>query len=119
MLVRDFPFLDPRGITPDMSSRLQALTEDCVLLAQGLAAIEDKVRAAPILDLYTPVISPLGLQLAGTVMGHPLLGSRVIVTSQVWFADPEDRWVRTLSRFYRLARRGPDTQLSKLNGNVH
>lgn len=26
----------------------------------------------------------------------------MIMTSPLWFADPEGRWVRTLSRYYRL-----------------
>jgi len=34
--------------------------------------------------------------------GHPIHGDRRVMTTQVWFADPDGAWIRTLSRFYRL-----------------
>lgn len=106
MLIRAFPFLDPRRITPGFSERLQSLAADCALLERDVAFVSGRLRTAPVLDRYAPVLGPLGLQLVGDVTGHPQLGSRRIVTSQVWFADPQNRWVRTLSRFYRLGRAG-------------
>jgi hypothetical protein len=115
MLIRAFPFLDPRRITSGVSERLQSLAADCALLERDAAFVSARLRTAPILDRYSPMLSPLGLQLVGDVTGHPRLGSRRIVTSQVWFADPENRWVRTLSRFYRLGRaaeNGPGSSLS-------
>jgi hypothetical protein len=30
-----------------------------------------------------------------------------IMTSQIWAADPNGRWVRTMSRYYRLGARSP------------
>jgi hypothetical protein len=45
-----------------------------------------------------------GVRLVGHDRGHPLLGDRAVVTSSVWFADPNDTWARTLSRFYKLGR---------------
>lgn len=106
MLTSVYPFLDPRHITKAISSRLQGLAEDCVRFETGTAFVAARLRTAPLLDMYVPVISPLGLRLIGTVTDHPLLGARTIVTSQVWVADPDARWVRTLSRFYRLGQRG-------------
>jgi hypothetical protein len=47
-------------------------------------------------------MTPAGVRLIGHVTGHPVHGDRAVVTSPVWFADPEGTWVRTLSRFYRL-----------------
>lgn len=104
MLVRTYPFLDPRRISHAISTSLQSLADDCGRLERDVSFVTDRLRTAPFLDQYAPVVSPLGLQLVGRVSDHPLLGSRMITTSQLWFADPENRWVRTLSRFYRLGR---------------
>ena len=102
MLTEMFPFLDPVHITRELSDRLQALARDCLILEHDVTFVSARLRTAPFLDSYVPVISPLGLHLVGQVTQHPLLGSRRIVTSQVWIADPEGHWARTLSRFYRL-----------------
>jgi hypothetical protein len=104
MLTKIFPFLDPVHITRELSERLQALAKDCVILEHDVTFVSARLHNAPILDSYVPVLTPLGLHLVGQVTQHPLLGSRKIVTSQVWFADPEGHWARTLSRFYRLGR---------------
>lgn len=104
MLTKAFPFLDPRRITPDLAARLQMLADDCAKLAHDTAFVADRLTTAPVLDLYVPLVTPVGLHLVGQVTGHPRLGSRTIVTSQLWFADPGGMWVRTLSRFYALGR---------------
>ena len=104
MLTSVFPFLDPGMITHEFSERLNSLARDCALLEHDTSFVEARLRTAPTLDLYVPLLTPLGLHLVGQVTQHPLLGSRKIITSQLWFADPEGRWARTLSRFYNLAR---------------
>lgn len=104
MLTQQFPFLDPARITRDFSERLRSLAEDCARLERNAAFVTARLRAAPVLDLYLPLITPLGLHLVGQVTGHPRLGSRKVVTSPLWFADPDGMWVRTLSRFYALGR---------------
>jgi hypothetical protein len=104
MLTQQFPFLDPARITPELTARLQSLADDCARLAHDTAFVSARLRTAPVLDRYVPVITPLGVRLVGRVTGHPLLGSRKVVTSPIWFADPEAHWVRTLSRFYALRR---------------
>ena len=104
MLTKTFPFLDYRKITPDIAARLQILAEDSARLAQDATFVAARLRTAPVLDLYVPLVTPIGLHLVGQVTGHPRLGSRTIVTSQLWFADPDGMWVRTLSRFYGLGR---------------
>ncbi|MBN9042456.1 MAG: hypothetical protein BGP05_14505 [Rhizobiales bacterium 62-47] len=108
MLTKTFPFLDARNITPDFAARLQMLADDCAKLAHDDAFVTDRLTTAPVLDLYVPLVTPIGLHLVGQVTGHPRLGSRTIVTSQLWFADPGGMWVRTLSRFYALGRPGDD-----------
>lgn len=104
MLIRAFPFLDPRRITSELSERLRALADDCARLEHDTTFVTERLLNAPLLDRYIPVTGPLGIRLAGEVIGHPLLSAQRIVTSQVWFADPEGHWIRTLSRFYRLGR---------------
>ncbi|MFC0242636.1 DUF6634 family protein [Rhodopseudomonas telluris] len=104
MLTRSFPFLDPSTITAEFSERLTSLARDCALLEHDISFVEARLRTAPTLDLYVPMLTPLGLRLVGQVTDHPQLGSRWIITSQLWFADPGGRWARTLSRFYNLAR---------------
>lgn len=108
MLTKTFPFLDYRKITPDIAARLQILAEDSARLAQDATFVAARLRTAPVLDLYVPLVTPIGLHLVGQVTGHPRLGSRTIVTSQLWFADPDGMWVRTLSRFYGLGRPGDE-----------
>lgn len=107
MLTKQFPFLDPARITSDLTDRLQQLAEDCALLTQFGTASPSQLRTAPLLDRYRPVITSPGVCLTGYVTGHPVLGSRVVVTSQLWWADPKGTWVRTLSRYYRLGTPAP------------
>jgi hypothetical protein len=45
---------------------------------------------------------PQGVRLIGHANGHPRHGDRWVLTTQLWFADPDGAWIRTLSRFYRL-----------------
>jgi hypothetical protein len=63
--------------------------------------------AAPMRDVATR----LRLHLVGQVTGHPRHGAGKIITSQLWWADPDGMWVRTLTRFYGLGRPAdPDGQ---------
>ncbi len=62
------------------------------------------MRTAPTLDRYVPLVTPIGLHLVGQVREHEHRDAVPIVTSQLWFADPEGSWVRTLTHLYRLGR---------------
>jgi hypothetical protein len=104
MLTARFPFLNPARIDPDLTRRLRALADDCERLELGRPVSPILLAKAPVLEDWVPTVTPLGVQLAGHVTGHPLRGDRAIATSAVWFADPDDTWVRTLSRYYRLGR---------------
>lgn len=102
MLTQMFSFLDPAAITPDLAGRLCALAADCERLRQRGSVSPIELQSAPRLDDWVILQTPLGVQLMGNGTGHPRLGDRAIVTSPVWFADPDGAWIRTLSRFYRL-----------------
>jgi hypothetical protein len=102
MLIRQFPFLDPVRIEPDLARRLRALADDCERLALVRPVSPILLAKAPLLEDWVPTVTALGVQLVGRVSGHPLQGDRVIATSPVWFADPDGTWARTLSRYYRL-----------------
>jgi hypothetical protein len=107
MLTQLFPSLDPVYITPDLSPRLRALADDCDLLVVHREVSPWLLQQAPLLEDWVPVITLGGIQLAGRVTGHPVLhGDRWVMTSPLWFADPNGTWVRTLSRYYRLGSAG-------------
>lgn len=101
MLTRQFPFLDPARIEPNLTRRLR-MADDVERLELGRRVSPILLQKAPLLEDWFPTVTPLGVQLVGHVTGHPLRGDRAIATSPLWFADPDDTWVRTLSRFYRL-----------------
>ncbi|MBS4004940.1 DUF6634 family protein [Bradyrhizobium sp. G127] len=102
MLTQQFPFLDPIHATPDLTMRLRALADDAARLQQVRSVSPARLRTAPLLKYWTPLRRPEGLRLIGQVSGHPLIKGPMIMTSPLWFADPKGRWVRTLSRYYRL-----------------
>ncbi|WP_376774331.1 DUF6634 family protein [Rhizobium laguerreae] len=62
----------------------------------------DIVANAPLLENYSLAIGP-SYALSGVVSGHPhLTDGRQIVTSQLFYLDPERVVARTLNRCYRL-----------------
>lgn len=78
----------------------------------GPSALE--LDSAPELDLWRPQITVIGeLVLEGNVRDHPVLGDKAIITSPVIALDPDDRWARTVSRWYQLWRHHPQ------EGDVH
>ena len=102
MLTHMFPFLDPAHISSDLASRLHVLADDCERLTLGQAVPSTVLEKAPLLKDWVPALTPAGLQLIGCAVGHPVHGNRMIMTTPLWCADPDCRWARTLSRFYRL-----------------
>jgi hypothetical protein len=102
MLTNLFPFLDPAHITPDLALRLHVLADDCGRLELERTVSPILLLKAPLLEKWVPTMTPEGVQLIGHASGHPVHGDRIVMTTPLWFADPDGSWVRTLSRFYRL-----------------
>lgn len=118
MLTQMFPFLDPAAVSSDLGRRLRALADDCDLLCRGCGVSLLVLDAAPRLDSWAPVPTPIGIQLMGRVSGHPRLGDRTAITSPVWIADRHDRWVRTLSRFYRLGSQANPADIDRMTASM-
>jgi hypothetical protein len=102
MLTEVFPFLLPRNIEHDLSARLRSLAADLDEIRRGAAPGADVLADSPLIVEWHAALTPLGLRLVGFVAGHPLVGNRPAMTSQVWVVDPAGKWVRTLNRFYKL-----------------
>jgi hypothetical protein len=102
MLAEVFPFLLPHNIERDLPARLRSLAGDLEEIRRGDDPCADVLADAPLIVDWHATLTPLGLRLTGFVAGHPLLGNRPAMTSQVWVADAAGRWIRTLNRFYKL-----------------
>lgn len=65
----------------------------------------ESLAAAPVLENYRTAIGA-AFALSGTVHGHPRLrDGREIVTSQLFYLDPDLGIARTMNRWYRLGSR--------------
>lgn len=103
MLSDDFPFLLPCNLDHDLPERLHRLAEDVSQLCAGAEPNKSDLAHAPLIADWRVALTPVGLRLVGRVASHPHApNSRTRITSQLWVADAGGRWVRTLSRFYRL-----------------
>jgi hypothetical protein len=122
MLTDDFPFLLARHLEPDLAAKLRMLADDLERIAAGTAPTAAELAEAPVMLDWRCALSPVGLRLIGRVRGHPRLGDTVAMTSQLWAAASDDTWIRTLSRFYRLAEPfrddDPDAGASDFEGGV-
>ncbi|MGO3933697.1 hypothetical protein NP284_35945 [Rhodopseudomonas pseudopalustris] len=105
MLSKLFPFLDLKNAEPNLPAKLRRLADDLDQLMH-FSGSPGELRNAPVIDDWAVMVTPLGVQLMGFVTGHPRFGNRPVVTSPLWAADPDGRWVRTTSRYYRLGAPG-------------
>lgn len=81
---------------------LRILSWDLAAIFDGGMPTDDQLREAPLLRNHKFSEHQVPY-LEGIVSGHPHLGDgRRIKTSQLFCVDPSLKWVRTLSRFYRL-----------------
>jgi len=104
MLTEVFPFLLPTNIENDLPSKMRRLGDDLDRLRSGIGPTGAELAGAPLIEDWHAVLTPMGLRLTGFVSGHPGFSDRSTIISQLWAADASGRWVRTLSRFYRLGR---------------
>jgi hypothetical protein len=116
MLTTAFPFLLPDRIGAGIPATLRDLADDLERIHSSKAPTKEQLAQAPLLVDWTCVISPFGMRLMGFVAGHPLLGNRNAMTSQIWAADAAGTWIRTLSRFYRLGI--PHCRLADMPGDL-
>jgi len=114
MLTQLFPFLDPGQSPGDLARRLRALADDCNSLALGHPVAPAILDKAPLLEDWIPAVTPEGLRLIGRATGHPIHGDRRVMTTPLWFADPDGAWIRTLSRFYRLGPPADPCDISRI-----
>lgn len=88
----------------DMISKLHQLIDDLQSLREGKQPAPEILDYSPRLYDWNQTTRPAAC-LEGLVQEHPLLGrNRLIITSDLYYLDPEMRFARTLSRFYRLGK---------------
>ena len=102
MLTTDFKFLDPRYLEAGLADKLRGLADDIARFQVGVGPTPEQLEEAPMLVDWHYRFTPLGVRLVGSVLHHPTLSNGLIMTSQVWVADPRGLWARSVSRYYRL-----------------
>ena len=78
---------------------LRALADDLERLSMFVPSFED-LDGAPVLSTWRQGCRTANC-LVGNVGGHPLLGDREVVTSELFAIDPPAVWARRASRVYR------------------
>lgn len=102
----------PGGDPIELADRLEQLAADLRRLSSGWQPNPIELAAAPVLDKWE--LAPFAYAaLRGEVDGHPIMGSRWILTSPLYAVDEHHRWARTLSRFYLLGRRAGEEHLAR------
>ncbi|RYG87432.1 MAG: hypothetical protein EON59_07405 [Alphaproteobacteria bacterium] len=92
----------PGGDDPvAIAAKLRALADDIERMTMFTPTAE--LDDAPVLEDWNLALRAVPI-LDGRAVGHPILGSREVSTSEIFAIDADFRWVRTFSRFYRLGR---------------
>ncbi len=84
---------------------LKALVRDLERLFDGENPHQSELADAPLIDNWDFDRRDTTC-LVGTFVAHPRLG-RIVpngITSELWYIDPERKYARTFSRFYRLGK---------------
>lgn len=80
---------------------LQMLTDDLTDIIAGTRPTSQDLNDAVVMRSFMIGQHQVPC-LIGLAEGHPRLGTKLITTSQLFFIDPNGKWARTFSRFYRL-----------------
>lgn len=91
----------------------KSLAKDIAAIISGTRPTRAELESAPLLQRYRFV--PRSVPSAvGYGIGHPRLPDGPVKTSQIFVLDPDLRWIRTLSRFYRLGAQMPGAATNDL-----
>jgi hypothetical protein len=99
----------PAGDPAATVAALRGLADDLERMSMFKPGTE--LGAAPILTDWSLSVRPVAA-LVGNVTGHPVLGSRQVITSELFAIDPKGGWARTMSRFYVLGRHAGSKELN-------
>lgn len=80
---------------------LQHLTDDLTDIVAGTRPTLQDLENAVVMRRFTIGQHQVPC-LIGLAEDHPRLGSKLITSSQLFCLDPNGKWARTFSRFYRL-----------------
>lgn len=80
---------------------LQMLTDDLTDIIAGTRPTQQDLENAVVMRNFMIGQHQVPC-LIGLAAGHPRLGTRLVTTSQLFYIDPDRKWARTFSRFYRL-----------------
>jgi|UPI000831369D hypothetical protein len=85
----------------EVMRRMRTMCDDIDAVLAGLPPSVEKLSQAPLIHQWK-VVPYQSVCLAGFVSGHPRIRNGPVLSSQVFMLDPERKWGRTISRFYRL-----------------
>lgn len=103
-------------MAPELQHHLQNVLAAIRAIKAGPSTAE--IAAAPILDLWRPLLSHFGSPvLWGKVIDHPRLGTTMMTTSRLVAIDRERGWARSLGRWFRLGERYSDVQANPAQPN--
>lgn len=116
-------FLTARGLSPHIElyiDRCDRLLADLKAIREGNGPTEAELAAAPLIDQFSKVYMPVPC-LTGFIHGHPRIADGPARTSDLWVVAPDQGWVRTISRYYRLGQPMHESDLPEelLAGKVH
>ncbi|WP_051631366.1 DUF6634 family protein [Afifella pfennigii] len=90
--------------------RIGRLAVDLRALQEGRIPTPQDLVDAPTIDRWAIAATTGTPALVGHVFGHPMLGTREVLTSPVIVVAPNEGFARTISRYYRLGRPSEDTE---------